>query len=150
MFLLQRSLGRVLPFHPGLTHLCSWQEKTGRRLFGSVAAPSVGGTLRAAEHPVQPPCPRASPPACMMVCCLCLLNIQVPGEVRQLLDPIENIRERWERKVQVWTASVGLGDGLVPLCVWTSLRQLTEGSWKPCYLFTRHELKSAACQPRGS
>ena len=102
MFLLQRSLGRALPFHPGLTHLCSWQEKTGRRLFGSVAAPSVGGTLRAAEHPVQPPCPHASPAACMMVCCLCLLNIQVPGEVRQLLDPIENIRGRFRFGLQVW------------------------------------------------
>lgn len=93
MFLLQRSLGRVLPFHPGLTHFCSWQKKTGRRLFGSVAVPSVGGTLRAAEHPVPTPCPRASPAACMMRV-LCLLNIQAPGEVRQLLDPIENIRER--------------------------------------------------------
>lgn len=66
MFLLQRSLGRVLPLHPGLTHLCSWQEKTGRRLFGPLAAPSVGGTLRAAEHPVPTPYLRASPAACVM------------------------------------------------------------------------------------
>lgn len=58
-----------------------------------MAAPSVGGTLRAAEHPVQP-LSACQPAACMMVvCCLCLLNIQVPGEVRQLLDPIEDIRE---------------------------------------------------------
>ena len=76
MFLLQRSLGRVLPFHPGLTHLCSWQEKTGRRLFGSVAVPSVGGTLRAAEHPVPTPLSACQP------CCLhdaCALSPEYPG-----------------------------------------------------------------------
>ena len=64
MFLLPRSLGRVLPLHSGLTHLCSWQEKTGRRLFGPLAVPSVGGTLWAAEHPVPTPLSACQP------CCL--------------------------------------------------------------------------------
>ena len=82
-----------IPFQ-GRTGLeASWACEDGSSFPCQVGIASVGGTLRAAEHPVPTPCPHASPAACMM-CVLCLLNIQAPGEVRQLLDPIENIQER--------------------------------------------------------
>lgn len=99
MFLLQRSPGGrdcCFIFASPTSQLLA--EETKRWHFGSLETSSVGGTLRAAEHPVsgraqiKPPVP--VPGLCDACIVFCLLNVHVPREARCLLYLMDNMRER--------------------------------------------------------